>query len=141
VWGLAFKPGTDDMREAPSVNLIDELLQRGAQVRAFDPAAMAGASARWQSQPGFVACRDPLSATNGSDAMIVVTEWREFRSPDFAELRSRLRRPVIIDGRNLYDPEQMAELGFDYTGIGRAQPKSVEAADSAGQQSIRALAA
>jgi UDPglucose 6-dehydrogenase len=127
VWGLAFKPGTDDMREAPSVNLIDELLQRGAQVRAFDPAAMAGASARWQSQPGFVACRDPLSATDGSDALIVVTEWREFRSPDFAELRSRLRRPVIIDGRNLYDPEQMAELGFDYTGIGRAKPKGAEA--------------
>jgi UDPglucose 6-dehydrogenase len=141
VWGLAFKPGTDDMREAPSVNLIDELLQRGAQVRAFDPAAMAGASARWQSQPGFVACRDPLSAIDGSDALIVVTEWREFRSPDFAELRSRLRRPVIIDGRNLYDPEQMAELGFDYTGIGRAQPKRVEAADSAGEPPFRALAA
>ncbi|MCX7224206.1 MAG: UDP-glucose/GDP-mannose dehydrogenase family protein [Burkholderiales bacterium] len=141
VWGLAFKPGTDDMREAPSVNLIDELLQRGAQVRAFDPAAMAGASARWRSQPGFVACRDPLSATEGSDALIVVTEWREFRSPDFAELRSRLRRPVIIDGRNLYDPELMAELGFDYAGIGRAQPKRVEAADSAGEPPFRALAA
>ncbi|MSQ76163.1 MAG: UDP-glucose/GDP-mannose dehydrogenase family protein [Rhodoferax sp.] len=141
VWGLAFKPGTDDMREAPSVNLIEELLQRGARVHAFDPAAMVGASERWQSQPGFVACKDPLAATDGSDALIVVTEWREFRSPDYAELRRRLRQPVVIDGRNLYDPELMAELGFDYTGIGRAQPKNVEAADSAGEKSIRALAA
>ena len=135
VWGLAFKPGTDDMREAPSVNLIDELLQRGAHVQAFDPAAMA------QAQPGFVVCKDPLAATDGADALIVVTEWREFRSPDYDELLSRLRQPVIIDGRNLYDPELMAELGFDYTGIGRAQPKGAEAADSAGEPPFRALAA
>jgi UDPglucose 6-dehydrogenase len=141
VWGLAFKPGTDDMREAPSVNLIEELLQRGASVHAFDPVAMVGASARWQARPGFVACKDPLAATDGSDALVVVTEWREFRSPDYAELRRRLRQPVIIDGRNLYDPELMAELGFDYTGIGRAQAKGVEAADSAGETPIRALVA
>jgi UDP-N-acetyl-D-mannosaminuronate dehydrogenase len=76
-----------------------------------------------------------------ADALVIVTEWREFRSPDFAELRSRLRRPVIIDGRNLYDPELMAELGFDYTGIGRAQPKRVKAADSAGEPPFRALVA
>ena len=102
---------------------------------------MVGASARWQAQPGFVACRDPLAATDGSDALIVVTEWREFRSPDYAELRRRLRQPVVIDGRNLYDPQLMAELGFDYTGIGRAQAKGVEAADSAGETPIRALVA
>ena len=88
-----------------------------------------------------MACRDPLAATDGSDALIVVTEWREFRSPDYAELRRRLRQPVVIDGRNLYDPQLMAELGFDYTGIGRAQAKGVEAADSAGETPIRALVA
>jgi UDPglucose 6-dehydrogenase len=141
VWGLSFKPGTDDMREAPSVNLIDELLQRGARVQAFDPVAMVGASARWQAQPGFVVCKDPLAATDGADALIVVTEWREFRSPDYDELLSRLRQPVIIDGRNLYEPELMAELGFDYAGIGRAQPKRVKAADSAGEPPFRALVA
>jgi UDPglucose 6-dehydrogenase len=141
VWGLAFKPGTDDMREAPSVDLIDELLQRGAQVQAFDPVAMTGASARWQTQPGFGVCPTALAATDGADALIVVTEWREFRSPDYAELRLRLRQPVVIDGRNLYDPVLMAELGFDYTGIGRAQPKRVEAADSPCEPALRALVA
>jgi len=141
VWGLAFKPGTDDMREAPSVNLIDELLQRGARVQAFDPVAMAGASARWQQQPGFVACKDPLTAADGSDALIVVTEWREFRSPDFAELARRLRQPVVIDGRNLYDPDLMAELGFDYTGIGRAKARGPVETDQSGMVSLRTLAA
>ena len=141
VWGLSFKPGTDDMREAPSVNLIDELLQRGARVQAFDPVAMAGASARWQQQPGFVVCPDALAAVNGSDALIVVTEWREFRSPDFAELTRRLRQPVIFDGRNLYDPDLMAELGFDYTGIGRAKAREPVETDQSGRRSLRALAA
>jgi UDPglucose 6-dehydrogenase len=122
------------MREAPSVNLIEELLQRGARVQAFDPAAMAGASARWQAQPGFVVCKDPLAATDGADALIVVTEWREFRSPDYDELLRRLRQPVIIDGRNLYDPGMMAELGFEYTGIGRAKPKGSEALSLASQE-------
>jgi UDPglucose 6-dehydrogenase len=129
------------MREAPSVNLIDELLQRGARVLAFDPVAMADASARWHQQPGFVACKDPLAAADGSDALIVVTEWREFRSPDFAELTRRLRQPVVIDGRNLYDPDLMAELGFDYTGIGRAKARVTVETDQSGVKSLRALAA
>lgn len=141
VWGLSFKPGTDDMREAPSVNLIDELLQRGARVQAFDPVAMAGASARWQQQAGFAVSPDALAAVNGSDALIVVTEWREFRSPDFAELTRRLRQPVIFDGRNLYEPDLMAELGFDYTGIGRAKAREPVETDQYGRRSLRALAA
>jgi UDPglucose 6-dehydrogenase len=141
VWGLAFKPGTDDMREAPSVNLIEELLQRGASVHAFDPVAMVGASARWQARPGFVACKDPLAATDGSDALVVVTEWREFRSPDYAELRRRLRQPVIIDGRNLYDPTLMAELGFEYTGIGRSKAQVPSTTEHASRLPWVALAA
>jgi len=141
VWGLAFKPGTDDMREAPSVNLIDELLLRGARVRAFDPVAMAGASARWKQQPAFMTCADQLSAADGADALLVVTEWREFRSPDFAELARRLRQPVVIDGRNLYDPGLMAELGFDYTGIGRAKVLGPGQAGQPQRASLLALAA
>ena len=141
VWGLSFKPGTDDMREAPSVNLIDELLQRGARVQAFDPVAMAGASARWQQQAGFAVSPDALAAVNDSDALIVVTEWREFRSPDFAELTRRLRQPVIFDGRNLYEPTLMAELGFEYSGIGRARAQGSDATDQTGRSSLVALAA
>jgi UDPglucose 6-dehydrogenase len=119
VWGLAFKPGTDDMREAPSVDLIEELLQRGAQVQAYDPVALQRARARWSDQPGFVACTDPLLAVREADALVIVTEWREFRSPDHAELKRRMRQAVIFDGRNLYEPALMGELGFDYSPIGR----------------------
>ena len=128
VWGLAFKPGTDDMREAPSVELINELLGRGARVRAFDPVAMQRAAEIWGKQAGFELCKDPMAAAEGSDALIVVTEWHEFRSPDFALLTKLLRQPVIMDGRNLYEPRMMAELGFDYTGIGRsARAQALEA--------------
>jgi UDPglucose 6-dehydrogenase len=131
VWGLAFKPGTDDMREAPSVELINELLGRGARVRAFDPVAMQRAADIWGKQAGFELCKDPMAAAEGSDALIVVTEWHEFRSPDFAQLTKLLRQPVIMDGRNLYEPRMMAELGFDYTGIGRSARAQALEADEA----------
>ena len=133
VWGLAFKPGTDDMREAPSVDLIDALLQRGARVRAFDPVALDKARARWHDRPGFMACSNQLHAAEDVDALIVVTEWREFRSPDHAALLHRMRLPVVFDGRNLYDPALMAELGFEYSAIGR--PSSVQPAP---QPAVRA---
>ena len=131
VWGLAFKPGTDDMREAPSVELINELLGRGARVRAFDPVAMHRAADIWGKQAGFELCKDPMAAAEGSDALIVVTEWHEFRSPDFAQLTKLLRQPVIMDGRNLYEPRMMTELGFDYTGIGRSARAQALEADEA----------
>jgi UDPglucose 6-dehydrogenase len=141
VWGLAFKPGTDDMREAPSVDLIDDLLRRGARVKAFDPVAMHRAAEIWGEQAGFELCKEPLSAADGSDALIVVTEWREFRSPDFAELTKRLNQPVILDGRNLYEPSLMAELGFEYTGIGRSAGIDAFEFDEPGSKSLTSLAA
>ncbi|NQW81526.1 MAG: UDP-glucose/GDP-mannose dehydrogenase family protein [Polaromonas sp.] len=141
VWGLAFKPGTDDMREAPSVDLIDELLRRGARVKAFDPVATHRAQELWGEQAGFELCKEPLSAADGSDALIVVTEWREFRSPDFAELTKRLKQPVILDGRNLYEPSLMSELGFDYTGIGRAAAADAVESEQSGSRTVASLAA
>ncbi len=120
LWGLAFKPGTDDLREAPALVIIDELLARGATVRAFDPVAMPAVAARWPGRRGLELVEGPLAAAQGSSALLVVTEWREFRSPDFAELRAAMRRPLLLDGRNLYDPAQLLELGFEHLAIGRA---------------------
>jgi len=121
LWGLAFKPGTDDLREAPSLVIIEELLQRGATVRAFDPVAMPGVAARWPHRPGLTLVDDPMAAAAGASALLVVTEWREFRSPDFAALRNTMKTPLLLDGRNLYDPALMKSLGFEHLGIGRAQ--------------------
>jgi UDPglucose 6-dehydrogenase len=121
LWGLAFKPGTDDLREAPSLVIVDELLRRGAQVQAFDPVAMPGVMERWQGRDGLRLTDSPMAAADGASALLVVTEWREFRSPDFGELGRVLRQRVVIDGRNLYDPALMQQLGFEYTGIGRGQ--------------------
>jgi UDPglucose 6-dehydrogenase len=120
VWGLAFKPGTDDMREAPSRVLIEDLLARGAGVSAYDPAAMAEARRIFGDAIAFA--DSPLAALDGADALAVVTEWKEFRSPDFGELRARLRAPVIFDGRNLYEPSDVAREGLEYYPVGRAQP-------------------
>jgi UDPglucose 6-dehydrogenase len=118
LWGLAFKPGTDDMRQAPSTRIIEDLLARGARIRAFDPAAMKRARNLF-SDPALAFVDDPLEAVAGASALIVVTEWREFRSPDFAEISQRMRSPVVFDGRNLYDPSMMAAAGFECFGIGR----------------------
>jgi UDPglucose 6-dehydrogenase len=121
LWGLAFKPGTDDLREAPSLVIIEELLQRGATVRAFDPVAMPGVAARFSQRAGLELVNDPMAAAAGASALLVVTEWREFRSPDFQALKATMKTPLLLDGRNLYDPTQMKQLGFEHVGIGRAQ--------------------
>jgi UDPglucose 6-dehydrogenase len=119
LWGLAFKPNTDDMREAPSRVLIGELLARGATVCAYDPAAMDEARRIYAGEGRIAYAPTPLAAADGADALVVVTEWKEFRSPDFEGLKARLRQPVIFDGRNLYEPALVRDAGFEYFGIGR----------------------
>ena len=119
LWGLAFKPGTDDMREAPSRVLMEALWQAGARVRAYDPAAMAEARRLYPDAEALTLCENPDDCLHGAEALVVMTEWNRFRSPDFAAIRQQLRRPVIFDGRNLYDPVRMAEQGFSYYAIGR----------------------
>jgi UDPglucose 6-dehydrogenase len=114
LWGLAFKANTDDMREAPSLTLIDDLARAGAKVRAYDPVAGKGFR-----KENTIVVNSALAALDGADALAIATEWREFRSPDFAAIKARLRTPVIFDGRNLYDPAQLRELGIEYFPIGR----------------------
>jgi UDPglucose 6-dehydrogenase len=121
LWGLAFKPGTDDMREAPSLVVIEGLLADGARVRAYDPEAGPAARARFRGQRGITICGNAEQAARGADALVIVTEWNEFRSPDFPQLKRLLKRPVIFDGRNLYDPELLAGYGFEYFPVGRRQ--------------------
>ncbi|HEY0777082.1 MAG TPA: UDP-glucose/GDP-mannose dehydrogenase family protein [Gemmatirosa sp.] len=117
VWGLAFKARTDDMREAPSLTLIEGLLERGASVVAHDPEAMKEARRRLGDRIEYAETN--YDAAHGADALVIVTDWSEYRNPDFARIKSGLRQPVIIDGRNLYDPSRMAALGFRYASIGR----------------------
>ena len=119
LWGLAFKPDTDDVREAPSLELIGSLLEAGASVVGYDPEAAANMRAAFAGRQGFATVDDPYQAAEGADVLFVVTEWREFRSPDFARLRATMRQPVLIDGRNLYDPKWVREAGFRYDSIGR----------------------
>ena len=121
LWGLAFKPGTDDMREAPSLVVIDGLLGDGAKVRAYDPEAGPAARARFGRKSGVTVCASGEEAARGADALVIVTEWNEFRSPDFPRLKRLLKAPVIFDGRNLYDPELLAGYGFEYFPVGRRQ--------------------
>ncbi len=117
IWGLAFKAGTDDMRESPAISLVDALLAAGATVRAHDPEAMEVARGIWGDRITFA--NDPYDAVEGADALVVVTEWLMYRTPDFARVQRGLRTPVVVDGRNLYEPARMRALGFVYTGIGR----------------------
>jgi UDPglucose 6-dehydrogenase len=119
VWGLAFKPETDDMREAPSRVLIDALVAEGATVQAYDPVAHENAAQIWQGQPLVQLAPSAMQACNGADALVVVTEWREFRSPVFEELAQRLSGRVVIDGRNLYRGEELAAAGLRHWSIGR----------------------
>ena len=119
VWGLAFKPNTDDMREAPSVALIQGLLAAGATVSAYDPVSMHEARRVLGEPGGLQYAEHPMAALEGADALMIVTEWKEFRSPDFAAVGAMLRQPVVFDGRNLYDPRLMAQRGIEYHGIGR----------------------
>jgi UDPglucose 6-dehydrogenase len=122
VWGLAFKADTDDMREAPSRTVLAELSRRGATVRAYDPVAAEEAARVLGDLPGLTLVDSADAAIDGADALLVVTEWKEFRTPDFDRLKQMLRQPVIFDGRNLYDPALMQTTGFDYHGIGRKAP-------------------
>lgn len=119
VWGLAFKPQTDDMRDAPSIPVIQALTAQGAKIQAFDPEAMQEARKIFNQHAGLFFAQTPEEALEGSDALIVFTEWPIFRSPDFALLHARLRDKAIFDGRNIYDPQQMQQLGIAYYGIGR----------------------
>ncbi|HEX7249006.1 MAG TPA: UDP-glucose/GDP-mannose dehydrogenase family protein, partial [Burkholderiales bacterium] len=119
LWGLAFKANTDDMREASSRTLIADLLGAGARVRAYDPAAGAEAKKLFQKEKHVEVVDDAMLALEGADVLAVVTEWQEFRSPDFAEVKQKLRIPAIFDGRNLYDPAVLKEQGIEYFPIGR----------------------
>jgi UDPglucose 6-dehydrogenase len=117
VWGLAFKPNTDDMREAPSVVIINRLLELGAKVIVYDPVAMKNAGYYFKDSVEYA--EDEYAALKGSDALLVVTEWNEFRNPDFSLMKSSLKQPVVFDGRNIFEPEKMKESGFAYYSIGR----------------------
>jgi UDPglucose 6-dehydrogenase len=117
VWGLAFKPRTDDMREAPAITIIEGLLARGAKVRAYDPEAREVARTHFGKRVQF--SPNAYDAIDGADALLIVTEWNEFREPDFDRMKRLLKQPVIFDGRNLYDPLAIRGLGFTYSSIGR----------------------
>jgi len=117
LWGLAFKPNTDDMREAPALVLIDQLLEAGAEVVAHDPVAMHEAQRRIGDRISYA--ETSYGALPGADALVIVTDWNEYRHPDFARIKETLKSPVVVDGRNLYDRRKMAALGFTYASIGR----------------------
>ncbi len=120
IWGLAFKAETDDMRESPSIPLIEGVLARGGEVVAHDPKAMEGARSIFGDRVRFA--RDHYEAVKGADALVIVTEWLVYRNPDLDRIRGLLKQPLIIDGRNLFDPRRMARLGFRYLGMGRGRP-------------------
>ncbi|KAB2970362.1 UDP-glucose/GDP-mannose dehydrogenase family protein [Zoogloea sp.] len=119
IWGLAFKPNTDDMREAPSRVIIAELFKRGATVTAYDPVAMAETARIFGDEPRLRYAERPMQALDGADALLIVTEWKEFRSPDFSVIKDKLKTPIIFDGRNLFDPKLPREAGLTYLSIGR----------------------
>jgi UDPglucose 6-dehydrogenase len=119
IWGLAFKAETDDMRESPTIPLIEGLLDAGARVQTHDPKAIESARTIFGDRVMYAA--DPYSAVHGADALLLMTEWLVYRNPDFERILKLLRRPLLIDGRNLYDPERMTALGFEYHGIGRGR--------------------
>jgi UDPglucose 6-dehydrogenase len=119
IWGLAFKPKTDDTREAPALTICDALLERGASVRAFDPEANDTFLARMGERIGVTYVENNYAALEGADALIICTEWNAFRQPNFAKIKQMLSLPVIFDGRNIYEPEDMRTHGFTYFSIGR----------------------
>ena len=121
MWGLAFKPNTDDMREAPSLVLIDDLTKRGATVVAFDPVAIEEAKHTLGSNKNVSFASSAMDALDGADALLIVTEWKTFRAPDFAAMKAQMKAAIVFDGRNLYEPADMRESGFSYYPIGRAQ--------------------
>jgi UDPglucose 6-dehydrogenase len=119
LWGLAFKPNTDDMREAPSRVLIADLLNRGAKIQAYDPVSTHEAKRVFGDEPRITYATNPMDALNGADVLAIVTEWKEFRAPDFEAIKAKLKIPVIFDGRNMYDPATPSKAGLEYVTIGR----------------------
>jgi UDPglucose 6-dehydrogenase len=119
IWGLAFKPETDDMREAPSRKVMEALWERGARVAAYDPVATEEAQRIYGERDDLELVEDPYTALDDADALVVVTEWKEFRSPEISDMQKRMKTPVIFDGRNIYQPTQFASHEFEYSGIGR----------------------
>ena len=118
IWGLAFKPDTDDMREAPALSLIDDLLKQGAKLRVFDPVAMPNAKKILEGVPNIEWCADEFDAAQGADAIALITEWKQFRLVDFKPVRDKMRGLAFFDGRNQYKPLDMKSKGFDYMSIG-----------------------
>jgi UDPglucose 6-dehydrogenase len=125
VWGLAFKPNTDDMRDAPSRVLLESLWAAGANVRAFDPEAMQETQKLYPNESKLMLMGTPESVLTGADALIVCTEWQQFKAPDFDLIQQRLNAPVIFDGRNLYDADRMARNGFKYFPMGRGESRNL----------------
>jgi UDPglucose 6-dehydrogenase len=125
LWGLAFKPGTDDIREAAAIVFLQDVMAAGATVQAYDPVAMTQASkelpGEWLASGRLTLMDDPYQVLENADALALVTEWKAFRQPDFKRMRQAMKKPVIFDGRNQYDPEEVAEFGFEYHGIGRGR--------------------
>jgi UDPglucose 6-dehydrogenase len=119
LWGLSFKPKTDDMREAPSRVLLEALIDAGATVQAYDPEALEEAKRIYGDKTGLVLCKSQVQALNNADALCIVTEWKNFWSPDFAQLKLKLKDAVVFDGRNLYEPKQLTAAGLTYYCIGR----------------------
>jgi UDPglucose 6-dehydrogenase len=117
VLGLSFKPNTDDMRDAPSIEIINLLLHEGAEVKAYDPVAMD--NARRILGDSITYCKDPYEVAKGADALMLIAEWNEFKQLDMERIKELMRQPVLMDGRNVYDPQRMRELGFTYRGMGR----------------------
>jgi UDPglucose 6-dehydrogenase len=124
VWGIAFKPQTDDLRDAPSLVIISELLKEGAKVRVHDPVAMPNAKKIFKSKVQF--CDSAYIALKKADALLIVTEWNEFRRPDFEKMKSLMKQPIIFDGRNIFDPNEIRSIGFTYFGIGRKKRMKFE---------------
>jgi UDPglucose 6-dehydrogenase len=120
LWGLAFKPNTDDMREAPALEIARGLCARGARVTGYDPIAGGNAAGLLAGTPGFVLVADAYEALQDADALLLVTEWSEFRQPDFDQVKARMRGRLVLDGRNIFNPERLKEMGFTYRGIGRS---------------------
>lgn len=124
VWGLAFKPNTDDMRMSAAITIINKLTSRGAKIRAYDPKAVYEAKECYlKGNSNVEYCESKYTTLVGADAMVLVTEWKEFRQPDFEEIMHRLNNPIIFDGRNQYDKEQLESIGFEYYQIGVADNK------------------
>ena len=120
VWGLSFKPGTDDMRESPSIYVINKILELGGVVKVYDTKAMQVAKEHYlKDLEGVCYCEDKYDALDNSDGLILITEWPEFRSPDFSMIKNKLKTPIIFDGRNQYNVEELDKIGFEYYQIGK----------------------